>query len=171
MERLYAVVSLLDAAHYGQVERMYGTPFPHFSYQVAAGYDLGRLEKGLRRIARLQPPFRVGTSGLGVFTGQAPVVYIAVVRSPELTRLHGKLWPVAERVANGALDYYRPEHWVPHITVGGRAIRQEDVSDVVRELMHHDYHWEIEVDNLAVISSSEADGFRLHLRVPLAGAT
>ena len=82
MKPLYAVVSLLDAPSYGLVEQLwselrqrcgiagiYKTPFPHFSYHVAAEYDMNRLESRLRTLARRMAPFRVCTSGLGIFTG------------------------------------------------------------------------------------------------------
>jgi len=53
---VHAVVSLLDQSHYEKVEALwselasrfglrgiYRTPYPHFSYHVAAGYDVDRL--------------------------------------------------------------------------------------------------------------------------------
>jgi len=179
MKPLYAVVSLLDERHSRQVEQIwtdlrercavagiYKTPFPHFSYHVATGYDLGRLETALRRFARTCRPFRVRTNGLGIFSGPSPVVYIPVVRDPRLSDLHRRLWPAVGKVATGPLDYYRPEAWVPHVTLGHGDISQQNLPDVIRELAPRDFHWEIEVDNLAVISSSgAAEG--LHMRIPL----
>ncbi|HWI60259.1 MAG TPA: 2'-5' RNA ligase family protein [Symbiobacteriaceae bacterium] len=179
MKPLYAVVSLLDAPSYGLVEQLwselrqrcgiagiYKTPFPHFSYHVAAEYDMNRLESRLRTLARRMAPFRVCTSGLGIFTGASPVVYVPVVRSPQLCRVHQQLWPALGKLSAGALDYYAPERWLPHITLGHGDISPETLPDVVRELARRDFHWTIEVDNFAVISSSgTAEG--LHLRVPL----
>lgn len=181
MKPLYAVVSLLGAPHYGHVEQLwtelkercgvagiYETPFPHVSYHVAAGYDLPKLTGVLRRFAGRFAPFRIRTTGLGIFSGPGPVVYIPVVRGPGLAGLHQKLWPAVERHAAGALEYYRPERWVPHITLGHGDVSQQCLPELVRELAGRDFQWEIEIDNLAIISScGSADG--LHLRVPLSG--
>ncbi len=103
---MHGVVSLLDAQHYQAVESLwaelaatcglrgvYVTPFPHFSYHVAAEYDLLALETVLRDFACRQAPFRVTATGLGIFTGVSPVVYIPVVRDPALTAFHQALWP------------------------------------------------------------------------------
>jgi 2'-5' RNA ligase len=179
MAPLFAVVSLLDEPHGRQVEKLwtelaqrcgvhgiYATPFPHFSYHVATSYDLTRLEAALRRAARQLRPFRVRTTGLGIFQGKTPVVYVPVVRSPELTALHRRLWPLIDKAAGGTLDYYRPEHWVPHITLGHGDIQPEHLPDVVRVLSEHDLTWELTVSNLAVISSSGAPQ-GLHMRIPL----
>ncbi|HYG57758.1 MAG TPA: 2'-5' RNA ligase family protein [Symbiobacteriaceae bacterium] len=179
MKPMYAVVSLLDQGHYRQVEDLwdelrrhcgvegvYQTPFPHFSYHVAHGYNLVTLQASLQRFARNTPPFRVRTAGLGIFTGQHPVVYIPVVRSPELTALHEALWPEADATATRSIDHYHPDLWVPHITVGQGDLCHENLGDVVQLLNQRSLNWNVTVDNLAVISSSgSAEG--LHFKVQL----
>src|SRR5579871_3200774 len=83
------VVSLLDGEHYQQVETLwaelaerfglrgvYVTPFPHFSYHVASHYDTGQLEPILRQVASKIHPFQIKITGLGIFTGPQPVLYI-----------------------------------------------------------------------------------------------
>jgi len=178
---LYAVVSLLDPPRYRQVEALwtelksccgiegiYKTPFPHFSYHVAAGYDLPQLEATLRRFARTWSPFRVHTTGLGIFTGPNPVVYVPVVRGPLVADLHRKLWAAANKVSTGALEYYRPERWMPHITLGHGDITAQNLPGVIQALAGQNLHWEIECDTLARSSrTGSPDG--LHVRVPLGG--
>jgi hypothetical protein len=178
MTPIYAVVSMLSESHCRQVEELWAelkqrcgihgilaTPYPHFSYHVAAGYDLLGLDALLRRVARGLSPFRVRTAGLGVFTGHAPVVHIPVVRSAELAALHGRLWPQIERRASGSVGYYHPDQWLPHITLGHGDICQANLPEVIRQLGARDFSWEIPIDNLAVISSSGA-GSGLHLQIP-----
>jgi hypothetical protein len=183
MMPMYAVVSLLDDTHSQQVERIwsdmaryygvhgiYATPFPHFSYHVAAQYDLGKLEATLRRTVRRLQPFRVRTSGLGLFPGPSPVVYIPVVRDPALTRLHERLWPRVQNSATGSVPYYQPAQWIPHITLGHGDITAANLPAVVGHLAAQPCVWEVTVDNLAVISSTGAgDGF--HLRIPFGAQT
>ncbi len=179
MTPMYAVVSLLDEKHYRLVEQIwddlrlrcgvhgiYATPFPHFSYHVAPGYDMKRLETLLRRTARSVEPFRVRTAGLGIFAGPSPVVHIPVVRDPALTRLQQKLWPRIDRMAAHSLAYYHPDQWVPHITLGHGDLGPSNLAGVVEHLGAGTYSWEILIDNLAVISSTGTlDG--LHMRFPL----
>jgi hypothetical protein len=173
---MYAVVSLLDEPLSHQVTALwaelrdrcgvtgiYATPFPHFSYHVAPAYDLEQLEAALSRLARNSAPFRVGTAGLGIFLEREPVVYVPVVKSPALTRLHLRVWPRVEPAATGGLGYYHPDRWVPHITLGHGDIALANLPDVIRTLSSHPLVWAVEVNNLAVISGGQS-GPAVHMR-------
>lgn len=176
---MHGVVSLLDAAHYQPVESLwaelaaacgqrgvYVTPFPHFSYHVAADYNLPALDAVLRDFARAQAPFRVTTTGLGIFTGAAPVVYVPVVRDPALTAFHQALWPRLEAVATGGSGYYAPGAWMPHITLVFGDATPARLPDVLRLLGGRSFNWDIAVDNLALVYDSGA-GQAVHARYAL----
>ncbi len=96
---MHGIVSLLDSKHYQLVENLwaelerefvvrgvYITPYPHFSYQIAQHYNVEQLEPILQRYTASQAAFQVKTSGLGIFNGPRPVLYISVVRSPDFGR-------------------------------------------------------------------------------------
>lgn len=164
---MHAVVSMLDEAHSRQVEQLwreleqtcgvrgiYVTPFAHFSYQVAAGYDLGALEPVLAEIAAETRPFRVTTSGLGIFTGPTPVLYVPVVRTRELTQFHRRVWRRLHRIGTGVSPYYRTDNWMPHITLGYGDLTQENLPAAIRLLGARNLAWEISVENIALIHDS-----------------
>ena len=161
---MHGIVSLLDNKHYQLVEDLwaklerefavrgvYITPYPHFSYQIAQDYNVAQLEPILQRFASGRATFQVKTSGLSIFTGSHPVLYIPVVRSPELTRFHQELWPDISTAGSGISDYYQPANWMPHITIGFGDINKENLSHIVRSLAERDFGWEIAVDNVALI--------------------
>ena len=161
---MHGVASLLDDEHYALIEHLwdeletdlgvrglYNTPFPHFSYHVAEGYDVHLLESILPRLASNYPPFRVRTAGLGVFSGVHPVLYAAVVRSPTLTALHQKLWQELAAASAGAVGYYHPERWMPHVTLADGDVLKDHLPDVVRLLSARAFDWGFEVNNLALI--------------------
>jgi len=158
------VVSLLDNRHYEMVEQLwadlerefdvrgvYVTPYPHFSYQIAPRYDVEALEAVLQRFASKSRPFRVGTSGLAIFTGPSPVLYIPVVRTLELTRFHEALWQEISQAGSEIVGYYHPERWMPHITIGMGDLNKDNLGRIVQYLSGRDFYWEITVDNLAFI--------------------
>src|SRR6266852_9486324 len=116
------IVSLLDKDHYQLIEDLwaelerefsirgvYITPYPHFSYHVAQHYDVEKLEPVLKRITSNISTFQVKTSGLGIFTGTSPVLYIPVARSLELTQLHEELWQEVASTSFGVQQYYHPD--------------------------------------------------------------
>lgn len=161
---MHSVVSLLDQKHYQLLEDLwaelarefavrgiYVQPRPHFSYQVATRYDVKSLEPALQRFAADKRPFKVRTGGLGIFPGPHPVLYIPVVRSSELTQFHEALWQELCNTGQGILDYYHPDRWMPHITIGIGDINKENLSQIVRFLAERDFYWEITIDNIALV--------------------
>ena|SRR5579884_2596170 len=175
------VVTLLDGEQEQQVralwanlEREFGlrgagiTPYPHFSYQVAEEYELQKLVPILERIALDSAPFHVRAGGLGVFTSAWPVLYLPVVRSPELTRFHHRIWHEVSRAATGIVAYYQVDRWLPHVTLAERDLDRERLPDVVRWLTEHAVDLDIAVDNIALIYDSGISQ-ELHLKLHLGG--
>jgi 2'-5' RNA ligase len=164
---MHGLVSLLDLQHsqfteslWRELETKFGlrgvyvTPFPHFSYQVAVDYDDEALEPILARIAKTSAPFKVTTSGLGIFTGPAPVLYIPIVVSQTLAQFHRQVWSQTVSASSGALNYYHPDHWMPHITLGLGDLKPEVLAQVVQYLAGRNFNREITVDNLAYIQNT-----------------
>ena len=159
------VVSLLDEVHdqkvrrlWAELERRFGltgiqvTPYPHFSYHVAAAYDQPALLALLAQFAREAAVFTVRATGLGIFTGEEPVVYIPVTRTAVLTQLHQSLWPQIEPLSQGSVGYYEPQQWLPHITLGHADITGENIGPIISWLNGQALNWHITVDNLGLIS-------------------
>ncbi len=158
------IVSLLDDEHYQIVEDLwaelerefsvrgvYVTPYPHLSYQVASHYNLEQLTPILQETAARSQPFRLRTSGLGIFTGPHPVLYISLARSPQLTQFHRALWPEISRSGSGIQDYYHPDAWMPHITIGFGDLNADVLGKIVSYLNERNFSWDISVDNIALI--------------------
>ena len=173
------VVSLLDEQHHRLVEALwaelaerfglrgaYVAPFPHFSYQIAPQYDADLLKRMLEDVAARQPIFQVQTTGLGVFTGAQPVLYIPVVRSPQLAQFQQMLWTELARASQDASDYYHPDRWIPHITISFSDLDQQRLADVIVWLSERDFTWTITVDNLAYIDDTGTEQL-LRLRCAL----
>lgn len=182
---MHGIVSLLDDAHYQQVEVLwaelkrefgvqgvYSTPYPHFSYHVANQYNLATLEPLLYAFASEQKPFQVRTAGLGIFTGQQPVLYIPVVRNPQLTQFHHALWQqlvASEQASKDSRDYYAPDNWMPHITIAAHDVDCQMLTNIVNYLGTHSFNWDISIDTIALIYDT-GTAQQLRTRIPLNGA-
>lgn len=164
---MHGIVSLLDDTHYQIVENLwaelerdffvrgvYVTPYPHFSYQVAAHYSLEQLTPILQEFAAQSQPFHVQTSGLGIFNGPRPVLYIPVARNPQLTQFHQTLWPLVSSTGSGIQGYYHPDAWMPHITIGFGDLNANGLSKIVSYLNERNFSWDITIDNIALIYDS-----------------
>lgn len=132
--------------------RLYDTmPDPHLSYQGATKYNFAKLEVLLRRFVKRTGRFRVHAGGLGVFTGFTPTLYIPVVRIPELSRFQLSLWKSLSSSGSGLSPYYRPEAWVPHITLA-RGVSERTLTKVIGTLCRKEIELDIKIDNLAIIA-------------------
>jgi 2'-5' RNA ligase len=161
------IVSLLDVEHQNRVESLwreleqtfglrgvYATRFPHFSYHVAEAYDESRLTSVLARLAQDHAPFHIYTTGLGIFTGPQPVLYIPVVRTPKLTLLHQELWLAVNEAASGTVELYHPRAWVPHITLANGDIHNEMLPDVISRIGGRSFSWKVTVARITVVISA-----------------
>ena len=127
------------------------TPFPHFTYQVVESYDQSRLEPVIQEIAHNAQPFTVHTTGLGLFTGKTPVIYLPLVKNDLLFHLHKLIWDRTQIVAQGFSPYYAPDLWIPHITLGYGDVSSFNLSCAMDTLAFRDFDWLIEIDNLTFI--------------------
>ena len=171
---MQGIVSMLDQrggalveALWSELERQFDlryarTAYPHFSYQVVERYDAGALEPALRSVAQAAQPLRIRTSGLGIFTGEQPVLYMRVVHAPVLSAFHRLVYDAVSPFATDIHGYYAPVNWSPHITLAMHDLTHDQLPDVVRLLSRRDFQWEIIIDSLSLVL--DAQGTRDHWR-------
>ncbi len=165
---MQGIVSLLDGEARERVEQLWqelrrdfgvrgihAKRFPHFSYHVADEYDLGRLRPGLETLASAARNFSAQTSGIGIFTRKEPVIYLPVVRSGKLQRIHGDVARLAEPLVSGINKCYAAEIWIPHITIAEGDVDILILPEIVRRFGERNFRWEMRVTNLAVIRAVE----------------
>lgn len=166
---LQGVVSILDPQHCDKVESIWQTlerefglrtasaSHPHFTYHLVEHYDLKRAKGVVQRFAHAASPFTIRTTGLGIFVSDTPTIYVPVVRSPQLSAFHSKLWTRLSRTAEGIhAHHYDPDHLLPHISLASGDLKREQIPDVIRLLSANTYNWEIRIDNLTLVRDAQA---------------
>lgn len=173
---VHGIVTLLDEAHYGMVEelwlefeRKFGVswlsrriPYPHISFHVAEEYRIAPVEAALSALAGETAPFKVKVAGLGIFTSAEPVLVLNVVRSRELDSLQRRIWNAVDGMAAGVLAYYRPENWMPHITLAQGDLTDTRLPRLVGALMNRRFDWEIMINNVTLMYD---DGIKHDIRM------
>lgn len=167
---MYGIVSLLSEeydqfvrdiwrdfeAEFG-VHGVHKTPVPHFSYHVAERYTQDALESNLRPVLEYVTPFTVTTNGLGIFTGEVPVLYVTMQPNERLFDMNQRLWNVLAPVSQEIHPLYHPGKWVPHITLTQGDIGNDRLPDVIRMLSPRNFYWEFTVDNIVLLGSDEGE--------------
>lgn len=175
---MHGLVSLLPEPYYEQVEAIWDmlerdcglvgirvTPYPHFSWQIAQEYDFAQLEEILHDLVRDTVPIVVRTSGIGVFTGRRPVIYINVVKSAQVLALHEKVWEATQAVAIGVSPSYHPHAWMPHVSLAYEDVTHANVAPVIGRLAFENYSWEMTINSISVIyePAGEVGDLRLNM--------
>jgi len=174
---MQAVVSLLEPSANQEVEALwqtlgtdcglaslYYTPHPHISWHIADKYDDQALQESLSDMAGSSKPFTIRCSGVGLFTGVEPVVYILIVKDDPLIQFHEMICRRIHHLASGSNPHYDPEVWVPHITLAHRDVKPENLGCVMNTLAFRPFDREIRIDNLALLYHTDNEIGRLITR-------
>ena len=158
------IVSLLDDQHTELVEKLWiemaqqfgvgdpAMPFvPHFSYHVAEGYEIERLGAVLDEVTGETAVFTTQATGIAIFPGLEPVIYIPIARNLALTKLHERAWTAVTPHSRGSNKHYAPANWIPHITLAHGDITPENLGPILTWLHRQSISWTIPVDNLMVL--------------------
>lgn len=178
---LQAIVANIPEPHGTQIIELWGelqdrfgvhsdltAEFPHFSLHVANQYDDAELAEKLQAFAAEHPPLRVRTAGLGIFTRERTILYMPLVRNPRLNAFHRALWKTVSGLGDDVFAYYRPERWIPHITLAADKLDQYNLGGAIHWLSDQKLDWVFDVSELSVL---QADGNerREMLKIPLTG--
>jgi 2'-5' RNA ligase len=162
---MVAIVSLLDAEHSDKLnqliyslEREFGlkevqkTPYPHITWLTVNDGSLQNLKKTLGDVTGICCRFRISTTGLGIFTGEKPVLYIPVLRTENVNQFHGQLHEAVSLVCQEINPYYHPDVWMPHLSLALGDTTPQVVSQALLFLNQQDFRWKVELDNLTLLT-------------------
>jgi 2'-5' RNA ligase len=164
---MIAITSLLDPEHTARVndlidalQQKFGlitvkmTPYPHVTWFTAEVGKMEHLKDLLYSFAERSQPFQIHTTGLGIFPGPAPVIYIPVLRTNSVNQYHAQLFRKTKSLCEEISPYYNPDTWMPHITLAVGDTTPGILGSVLEFLNHYSYNWEISIDNLAILSKT-----------------
>lgn len=168
---MLAVTSLLDAKHSDLVnqiiydfEKEFGirqvqtTPFPHITYLTTEALNLNLLKEYLERSCFGGSVFQVYTTGIGVFPGEHPVVYIPVLRTQPLNKIHAKLYKDIAKLSIEIGQFSKPKLWLPHISLALGDTQIDMMTPLFKYLAQYNFDWEIKIDNLNILKRDEESG-------------
>jgi 2'-5' RNA ligase len=144
------------------------SPLPHFSWQVAESYSLNEADKRLAQYSRKYTPFNIKVSGLGIFTGTAPVLYLALVNTCEMIGRHAELWKALANQSNNPSNLYCPGEWVPHITLAYGDVDVNKLTSAVQLLSTQAFHFDIKINSI-VLAYFENDIIGVHTSYKFTG--
>ena len=161
---MLAITSLLSSPHVlhintiiKRLEEKFGlddvqaTLDPHLTYQLAGVKKLSALKKVLAEVAATTKPFPAFTTGLGVFPGARPVIYIPVLRSDALNALHQRIRAATAPLCLRTDKFSGPDCWLPHISLALHDTTPDLLGPVLSYLNQETYNLRIHIDNITIL--------------------
>jgi 2'-5' RNA ligase len=126
-------------------------PYPHITWLGAVSCDKEMMILTLDQFASTTPPIQVKTNGLGTFSGENPVLYLPVVKDPNLVAFHQGMWERMNSCMSDRLIHYSPDQWMPHVTLAIKDVTPKRLACAVKLLCENEYILSINLDNLALV--------------------
>jgi 2'-5' RNA ligase len=128
---------------------------PHITYQLAGVRKLEALKDVLRHLAATTAPFPAHTTGLGVFPGPNPVIYIPVLRSDALNHLHRRILEATAPLCVRTDKFSSPNCWLPHISLALHDTTPDLLGPVLQYLNQETYNLKLIINNIAILRQEE----------------
>jgi len=164
---MLAVASLLDPENtekvnqiISQLDSIFGlkgvqlTPYPHLTWLTTDVAKMSDLKHYLQDVSHYSKPLTVRTMGIGIFPGEKPVIYIPILRTREVNRLHNRLYKEIGEFSDEVGHFYNPELWMPHLTLALGDTSSWSLAPVLHYLNQFRFDWNITLDNLCIIKKS-----------------
>lgn len=177
---MFAIVSLLDQAADQRVRAIHNEleskcglkgirlfPYPHFTWIGGDSCQMDKTEAMIASLAATVNQITVTTTGLGLFTGPSPVIFIPLVKTAELIRIHQLVWADSRTSADDLHPFYQPGLWVPHITLALMDVNIQNLGCALNLLSFQSFEMNIQVNNLALVYQEEGNVGELGKVYPL----
>lgn len=161
---MLAITSLLNPQNADRINRIIksletefglddvqATPEPHLTYQLAGVRKLSALNQVLRDVSRRTKSFVAHTTGLGLFPGPNPVIYIPVLRSNELNKLHQRILHATKPLCLRTDKFSGPDCWLPHISLALHDTTPELLGPVLQYLNQQTFNMKLTINNITIL--------------------
>ena len=119
---------------------------PPFEWQLE---ELPVLEEKLEQFVQIREPFPVNLSGFGAFKPR--VIYINVLKTPQLLAVHKDLMSYLEESLNIVDRVGKTRPFAPHLTVAFRDLTRQNFRMAWPEFEQQSLHFEFIVSRLTLL--------------------
>jgi len=123
---------------------------PHIGTAIFDSYDEKLATTILPDFAEKHPPISLQFAGMGIFTGESPVIYFSPVVTNELLELHKELNTLMFPYINNPLSLYMPGNWMPHCTIGFK-FPKKNLSEIIHELNNIEFPIDFIINSFQLI--------------------
>lgn len=124
---------------------------PNLGFQGGSCSNLDSLKDELSNLCVALSPFKVTIEGFGFFEAPSKVVYLKVLKTDELIEIHKKINNSLAKCSENLFEYYKPENWVPHITLAMDDLSETDFNNFKEKYKDYFPSFKQTISNLALV--------------------
>lgn len=160
---MYAIISEIDAQSSEKVnqiwrklcnacglEAIYKIPTPHFTWLVAEALDVEQVKLKLSNVIQDSPHITTHTFGIGLFSGERPILFLPMVKTIEMIQRHQYIWDEIRPYCTDLKLYYSPKFWIPHITLALKDISRENLPCAINEIGFEKIELKVSITSFAI---------------------
>jgi len=137
------------------INRVKSTTLPHLTWVIARECDEKQVKDAIDNLRKRHFPFVIKTNGIGIFTGKRPAVYIQIKPTIELLRFQSTLFEVFSKLAKNPKKHYKPQRWIPHISLAIEDVTNENISDIIAYLLPITFKHDVRIESLSLVRRRE----------------
>lgn len=131
---------------------------PHISLAVQDDKDKEKLNILLKKFCKNNRVIEIDFYGLGIFTNEAPVVWLAPYPTQELLRFHNQFHKLLGKLSKSGWSYYWPNRWVPHCTLATK-IQTKDIPKIVKVSERFNLRFSAKIETLGLVDLTSRTQF------------
>ena len=145
-QRLWAEMWQPDLLHF----KKHANPVAHLTLVIVETENGAAVEQAVEQFAATASPFPLTTTGLGIFTGEEPALFVGVVSTSALADFQAAMWDTIHRLPGVTDARYLPSEWMPHLTLGWGAT-PDSLPAAVEHLAGRDLTFELALKDLTIL--------------------
>lgn len=134
------------------VKAIYALPTPHFTWFSAEALDIDETSSIIAELAARSRRLSTYVFGLGIFSGDQPVLYLPIVKTQAMIDLHNEIWQEVQDHCECPNGYYSPPHWIPHITLALRDLRRDNLACVLESVAFEPVEMTVTAENFIIVA-------------------
>ena len=112
-------------------------------------------KKSLISFTQSVEPISLHVAGIGTFSGDHPVIYLPVTKTPSITSIYNEMASWITEYTSTTNPNYDPLLWIPHITLSADEFNSDGVCQVISELAYIPMNFDLTLDHIAIIYRNE----------------
>lgn len=165
---MYAIISEIDEGSSEKVsqiwhhlcevcglEEIYKLPTPHFSWLVAEGMILDQAKSKVASMISRVPEISTYAFGLGIFSGNLPVLFLPMVKTMDMIKVHQEIWDQVGPHCSQLNMYYSPSLWMPHITLALKDLDKDKLACAVNAYAFEQIELTVTMTSIALAESED----------------